>query len=222
MFDGRNRSLSSLRSRRFSSTSRCRSSCAAWRNFTACEIMEAMIDSSRTSSRKDTPSAKRRSALSAPITSFPSFIGTQIKDMSFLLTRLRAPVLSRKSGSSEIRGTTAGWPVPTTLPVTPSPTLYLPRSLCFVDSPYAASIEISPVWRFSSVKVPRIIPMCLAMDLRTGPPTSRKSILWSSVWLISKRSESSWTSRRTLASSAVSGNVAAPVFRNQHTNPTRM
>ena len=81
------------------------------------------MDSSRTSSSSETASAKSRSALSAPMTSLPILIGTQMKEMSFFSMPLRAPVRFRKSGSSEMRGTTAGWPVWTTLPVTPSPSL---------------------------------------------------------------------------------------------------
>ena len=50
------------------------------------------------------------------MTSLPSLIGTQMKEISSFLSPLRAPVRSRKSGSCEMRGTTTGWPVWTTLP----------------------------------------------------------------------------------------------------------
>ena len=76
-----------------------------------------------------------RSALSAPITSFPIFTGTQIKEMSCFRNFFRAPVRLRNKGSSEIRGTTAGCPDSTTFPVTPSPSLYLPRRRWLSDNP---------------------------------------------------------------------------------------
>ena len=69
----------------------------------------------------------------------------------------------------------------------------------------AASMKISPVSRFSSVSVPRDMPMCSAIALSTGPTTSRRSMLRSSVWLISKRSDSSASSRWTLGSAGLSG-----------------
>ena len=55
----------------------------------------------------------------------PVLMGTQMKEISFFSTFIlfRAPVRSRKKGSSDMRGTTAGLPVSMTLPVTPSPTL---------------------------------------------------------------------------------------------------
>jgi len=73
--------------------------------------MEAMVESSRMSSSKETDLSKRRSTLSAPITSLPILIGTQRKEMSDFFRLRLALVLSRKRGLSEILGMTAGLPV---------------------------------------------------------------------------------------------------------------
>ena len=67
-----------------------------------------MIESSRTSSSHVTASENSRSALSAPIVSLPSLIGTQMNEMSCFCSRFRAPVRFRNSGSCEMRGTIAG------------------------------------------------------------------------------------------------------------------
>ena len=145
MFDGRNLSFSSSCRRRFSSRSRSLSSCADWRSLTACAIREAMMERNLASSWRVAASEAGLSALMAPTTSRPSLMGTQRKELSPLSCALRAPVLSRNSGSAEIRGTMAVLPVWITLPVMPSPSLYLPLLFCVAESPYAASIEISPV-----------------------------------------------------------------------------
>lgn len=121
MLEGRKRFCSSSWRRVFSSINCWRSSMADWRSRTAWAIMEAMMESRRTSSWQETSSRKRRSALSAPKTSLPSLIGTQMKEISSLESSLRAPVRLRNVGSFEMRGTTTGLPLLTTIPVTPSP-----------------------------------------------------------------------------------------------------
>ena len=55
------------------------------------------------------------------MTSIPSLIGTQMKEMSSRSKSLLAPVRLRNWGSSEMWGTTAGLPDCTTWPVMPSP-----------------------------------------------------------------------------------------------------
>ena len=65
MLAGRKRSFSSSWSRRFSSSSRSRSSWADCRSRTAWAIIEAMIDSSRTSSSSEIALGESRSALEA-------------------------------------------------------------------------------------------------------------------------------------------------------------
>jgi len=127
IFAGRKRSLSFCCNCLFSSKSRCRSSWAIWRTFTAWAITEATIVKRRTSSSNEMPSENSRSALSAPMASVPSIIGTQMKEMSFLLRSLRAPVRFKNIGSCDMCGMTAGSPVSITLPVIPSPSLYTPR-----------------------------------------------------------------------------------------------
>ena len=121
MLAGWKRSFNLLCRRSFSSRRRSCSSMAVCLIFTAWAIMCATTDMTLMSSSRETPSSKKRSTLSAPITSCPSLMGTQIKEMSSFSRLLLAPVRSRKSGSSEMRGTTAARPVCTTLPVTPSP-----------------------------------------------------------------------------------------------------
>src|SRR6185503_14088748 len=138
-----------------------------------------------------------RSAEIAPSTTFPVLMGTEMKAMSFFRRPERAPVRFRNWGSWETRGTTAGLPLWMTLPVTPSPSRYRPFSFWLSDSPWAASIEISPVSRFTSASVPRTISMWCASASRTGPTTSRRSMLRSRIWLISTSSWSSFSSRLT-------------------------
>ena len=80
--------------------------------------------SRRTSSSSDTSSLDSRSTLSAPTTSLPLMMGTQMKEtfpLSLVRFRRRARVRSRNSGSSTTSGTMAGSPVAITLPVIPSP-----------------------------------------------------------------------------------------------------
>jgi len=70
--------------------------------------------SRRTSSSRDTSSWDSRSTLSAPTTSLPLMMGTQIKEtlpLSLVRLRRRARVRSRNSGSSTTLGTMAGSPV---------------------------------------------------------------------------------------------------------------
>ncbi len=40
--------------------------------------------------------------------------------------------------------------------------------MCVLESPYAVSIEISPVLRLRIVMVPRMTPVCSAMSRSTG------------------------------------------------------
>ena len=169
------------------------------------------MDSRRTSSASDTSSSNRRSALSAPTASRPILMGTQMNDMSFFRKPLRAPVRLRKRGSSEMRGTTAGSPLCTTCPVTPSPRRYLPRSCWLRLRPWAASMKSSPVSRLSRVIVPRTMPMCSDIASSTGSTTSRRSMLRPSAWLTSKSSDSSLTSRWTLGSVAAGGTASLAV-----------
>ena len=153
----------------------------------------------RASSFRNFSSFEGRSAEIAPMTSFPIFIGTQIKAMSLLLRCFLEPVLSRKRGSSEILGIIAGLPVLMTLPVMPSPIRYLPLALSSGRSPYASSITISPRFLFRIVRVPRGIPMCSAVIWRIGFRTVFRSRLSLSLVLISKRRASSLISRDVLS-----------------------
>ena len=57
------------------------------------------------------------------------------REISDFFSRFRAPVRSRKRGSSEILGITAGLPVCTTFPVIPSPSRYFPLRRWLGDSP---------------------------------------------------------------------------------------
>ena len=154
-------------------------------------MVEAMIVRTRTSSRRRAPSPLARSAESAPMVSLPILIGTQMNAMSFLLRRCLAPVLSRNIGSLAILGTTMGWPVSITLPVTPSPRRYLPFACSSGRSPYASSMAISPLFLLRIVSVPLWMSMCSAVSCRMGLSTALRSRLSLSFVLISKRRLSS-------------------------------
>jgi len=74
------------------------------------EIMEAIMDSSRTSSENGVRGGNSLSVLSEPITELPDLIGTQMKDSSASCGLLAAPVRCTIPGSSAILRTTAGSP----------------------------------------------------------------------------------------------------------------
>ena len=149
---------------------------------TACDIMEAIMESTLTSSSICSsscwfckalpvwfsPVKTDRSALRVPITSFPAFIGTQTKQRCSVLMRFLEPVRSRNSGSSSILGTTLFLPVLTTWPMIPSPGMYRPLACSSSVKPKDWLITISLVSRFRMVMTPRIISMCSDMILSTS------------------------------------------------------
>ncbi len=87
-------------------------------------IRDARMESTRMSSSNETVWLYFRSALRAPIVSFPRRTGTHTKAISASLRSSMVRVRLRNSGSVAIEGTTTGAPVSTTRPVTPSPRRY--------------------------------------------------------------------------------------------------
>ena len=124
IFSGLNRSSSSLRNLRFSSSSSRRRTAVSHLVLTSLAIMLATILRTRIYSSSDIFSSYIRSIEMVPITLVPIETGTQIKLSSCFATFCRLTRF-KNSGSAKILGTIIALPVCITIPVIPSPMRYL-------------------------------------------------------------------------------------------------
>ena len=140
--------------------------------------------------------------------------GTQMNVISER-DRRTTPVRSRKSGSWLTCGTTTGFPVSTTRPMMPSPTLYRVRRAISPLSPVEASIASSPPLSESSATLPLMAPWRSSRISSTRVRAERGLRVEPSVWLISSRSDSFFTSSVVVFSYVVREWAAAWILQKR-------